>query len=451
MKIIYSSVLLISLGLLVGCGGGTTGGRGELTGVKSQKAVRQEVPYGMVYIPAGTFVMGQVDQDVTISQFPQNKQVTISAFYMDETEITNSEYKQFVHWVRDSIAIKRLGTGSEKYMLKPKGKDATASASFIDWKKVQSGKGIWGDKTIAEELNKNMYYQDNESFFGKKELNVEQLKYDYEWIDYRKAADMRGARDPNRNKNGLGITRDQFIVKEEVYIYPDTLVWISDFTYAQNDPMTKGYFSHPSFANYPVVGVSWKQAKAFTVWRSKLNEAYKTSRNLPARLDYDLPTEAQFEYAARGGRVGTTYPWGGPYIRNAKGCLLANFKPGRGNYIDDGGAFTVYAKSYFPNDYGLYNMAGNVAEWTSSIYNPTATAYVNTLNPSYDRAVKDGDPDYDKRRVVKGGSWKDIGYFLQNSAKSYEYPDSTRSSIGFRCVTPFVGRDIKDKPSRMKP
>jgi len=96
-------------------------------------------------------------------------------------------------------------------------------------------------------------------------------------------------------------------------------------------------------------------------------------------------------------------------------------------------------------------MAGNVAEWTSSIYNPTATAYVNTLNPSYDRAVKDGDPDYDKRRVVKGGSWKDIGYFLQNSAKSYEYPDSARSSIGFRCVTPFVGRDIKDKPSRMKP
>ncbi|ADY53067.1 protein involved in gliding motility GldK [Pseudopedobacter saltans DSM 12145] len=451
MKIIYSSVLLISLGLLVGCGGGTTGGRGELTGVKSQKAVRQEVPYGMVYIPAGTFVMGQVDQDVTISQFPQNKQVTISAFYMDETEITNSEYKQFVHWVRDSIAVKRLGNGADKYMLKPKGKDANTGATFIDWKKVQSGKGIWGDKALVEELNKNMYYQDNERFFGKKELNVEQLKYDYEWIDYRKAADMRGARDPNRNKNGLGVTRDQFIVKEEVYVYPDTLVWISDFTYAQNDPMTKGYFSHPSFANYPVVGVSWKQAKAFTVWRSRLNEAYKTSRNLPSRLDYDLPTEAQFEYAARGGRVGTTYPWGGPYIRNAKGCLLANFKPGRGNYIDDGGAFTVYAKSYFPNDYGLYNMAGNVAEWTSSIYNPTATAYINTLNPSYDKAVKEGDPDYDKRRVVKGGSWKDIGYFLQNSAKSYEYPDSARSSIGFRCVTPFVGRDIKDKPSRMKP
>ena len=215
--------------------------------------------------------------------------------------------------------------------------------------------------------------------------------------------------------------------------------------------MAKGYFSHPSFSNYPVVGVNWEQAKAFSVWRSRLNESYKNSKKLPTRLDYDLPTEAEYEYAARGGRVGTSYPWGGPYIRNAKGCLLANFKPGRGNYIDDGGAFTVYVKSYFPNDYGLYNMAGNVSEWTSSIYNDAASAYVSTMNPSFNKAIQKGDPDYNKRRVVKGGSWKDIGYFLQNSAKSYEYPDSARSSIGFRCVTPFLGRDIKDKPGRMKP
>jgi gliding motility-associated lipoprotein GldK len=216
--------------------------------------------------------------------------------------------------------------------------------------------------------------------------------------------------------------------------------------------MAKGYFSHPSFANYPVVGVTWEQANAFNIWRSRLNDSYKDSKKITTkRLDYELPTEAQFEYAARGGRVQTSYPWGGPYIRNAKGCLLANFKPGRGNYIDDGGAFTVYVKSYFPNDYGLYNMAGNVAEWTSSIYSDAATAYVSTINPSFNKAVKKGDPDYNKKRVVKGGSWKDIGYFLQNSAKSYEYPDSARSSIGFRSVTPFEGRDIRDKPSKMKP
>jgi gliding motility-associated lipoprotein GldK len=449
MKKIYLSALIVLYMAFNGCG---SAGQGELIGIKG-KPYKQELPLGMVYIPAGTFIMGQVDQDVTISQFPQNKQVTISAFYMDETEISNSEYKQFVNWVRDSIAISKLGTKAEKYMLKPKGKTTVnPSDIYIDWKKVGTGKkGLWADKTLVADLEKSMYYQGNEKFFNKKELNVEQLRYSYAWIDYRKAADNRGARDPNLNKNGISVTRDNFIIKEEVYIYPDTLVWISDFSYAQNDPMVKGYFSHPAFLNYPVVGVSWKQAKAFSVWRSRFNEAYKVSVNLPARLDYDLPTEAQFEYAARGGRVGTSYPWGGPYIRNAKGCLLANFKPGRGNYIDDGGATTVAVKSYFPNDYGLYNMAGNVAEWTSSIYNDVATAYVNTLNPSFDRAVKEGDPDYNKRRVIKGGSWKDIGYFLQNSARAYEYPDSVRSSIGFRCVTPFTGRDIADKPSRNKP
>jgi sulfatase modifying factor 1 len=96
-------------------------------------------------------------------------------------------------------------------------------------------------------------------------------------------------------------------------------------------------------------------------------------------------------------------------------------------------------------------MAGNVSEWTSSLYSDAATAYVNGINPSFNKAVKKGDPDYNKKRVVKGGSWKDIGYFLQNGAKTYEYPDSARSSIGFRCVTPFLGRDIKDKPGKMKP
>ncbi|MFC5282274.1 SUMF1/EgtB/PvdO family nonheme iron enzyme [Pedobacter alpinus] len=454
MKNLFISIMILITLALFSCGRGD--GRGELIGVSS-KTVKQELPYGMVYIPAGTFVMGQVDQDVTISQFPQNKQVTISAFYMDETEISNSEYKQFVNWVRDSIAIKQFKVVPEtdkKYFITPKLKGApgTTPQKYINWSNVNGKKGLWSDKKLIAKLEKDMYYDGSAKFFNKKELKVEQLKYDYAWIDYKKAANYRALRDPNLTKGAAPtVERDEFIVKEETYIYPDTLVWISDFTYAQNDPMAKGYFSHPSFANYPVVGVTWEQAKAFTVWRSRLNESYKNSKNLPARLDYDLPTEAEFEYAARGGRIATSYPWGGPYIRNAKGCLLANFKPGRGNYIDDGGAFTVYVKSYFPNDFGLYNMAGNVAEWTSSIYSDAATAYVSTMNPSFNKAVKKGDPDYNKKRVVKGGSWKDIGYFLQNSAKSYEYPDSARSSIGFRCVTPFLGRDIKDKPGKMKP
>ncbi|HEY0897059.1 MAG TPA: SUMF1/EgtB/PvdO family nonheme iron enzyme, partial [Sphingobacteriaceae bacterium] len=163
------------------------------------------------------------------------------------------------------------------------------------------------------------------------------------------------------------------------------------------------------------------------------------------RLPYELPNEAQFEYAARGGRIGNDYPWGGPYIKNAKGCLMANFKPGRGNYIDDGGTFTVNVKSYFPNDFGLYNMAGNVAEWTSSAYDESASTFTHDLNPSFSYEAGAGDPEVLKRKVVRGGSWKDIGYFLQNSTKTFEYQDTSKSYIGFRCVTPYPGRDIKDK------
>src|SRR6202000_3207861 len=136
-------------------------------------------------------------------------------------------------------------------------------------------------------------------------------------------------------------------------------------------PMVE-YFSHPAYRNYPVVGVNWRQERAFTVWRSRYNEAYTNHRHLAYSSDYELPSEAEFDDAARGGRIGTDYPWGGPYIKNAKGCLMANFKPGRGNYADDGGAYTVNVRSYFPNDYGLYNMAGNVAEWSSSTVDESA-------------------------------------------------------------------------------
>jgi len=103
MRKIYFIILAAITVLGASCGKGGT--NGELIGVATKKFKNTQVPYGMVYIPAGTFVMGQTDQDITFAQISQNKQVTVQAFYMDETEITNSEYRQFVNWVRDSIAI----------------------------------------------------------------------------------------------------------------------------------------------------------------------------------------------------------------------------------------------------------------------------------------------------------------------------------------------------------
>jgi len=112
---------------------------------------------------------------------------------------------------------------------------------------------------------------------------------------------------------------------------------------------------------------------------------------------------------------------------NGKGCFLANFKPQRGNYDADGYPYTGPANAYNPNDFGLYNMAGNVAEWTLDAYTDNATAIVWDMNPKYDN------PD-EPRKVVKGGSWKDIAYYLQTGTRTYEYETERRAFIGFRCV-----------------
>lgn len=436
MKHIYFFTLVLAASVLGSCSKGG-GSRGELTGV-SMRSFKAEVPYGMVYIPGGSFLMGQTDQDITYAQIAQNKQVTISPFFMDETEVTNSEYKQFVNWVRDSIAITSY-LQDDKYYIKPKGATADANGKkYINWRLVEKS-GIWGNrKGSAANASKleEMYYQGDDRVFDRNEIDVRLLKYNYSIMVLRDASNARYDRTKKRS---------DFILRDTVPVYPDTLVWLNDFSYAANEPMVEGYFSHPAYRNYPVVGVNWKQSRAFTVWRTRYNDAYKDSRRLPHRLPYALPTEAEFEYAARGGRIGTDYPWGGPYIKNAKGCLLANFKPGRGNYTDDGGAYTVNVRSYFPNDFGLYNMAGNVSEWTSSAYDESASTFVHDMSPTFDYEAKATDPDVLRRKVVRGGSWKDIGYFLQNSTRTYEYQDTAKSYIGFRCVTHYLGRDIKDK------
>jgi len=432
MKQIYT--LIVVLGCTAILGGCRTGGGGELTGVP-QKNFRSEVPYGMVYIPGGSFLMGQTDQDITFSQIAETKQVTIPPFFMDQTAITNSQYKQFVFWVRDSIAITNY-LNDDKYYLHPKGTTGNTGKKYINWTYVKKYP-VWNARK-GQPTGKldGMYYQGDDRVFDRNEIDVRLLKYNYSLLSLRTAADYR---------NDKTKRRSDFIMRDTVGVYPDTLVWLSDFSYAANEPMVQGYFSHPAYRNYPVVGVTWRQARAFTVWRTRFNDAYKDSRRLPHRLPYSLPTEGEFEYAARGGRNGTDYPWGGPYIKNAKGCLLANFKPGRGNYTDDGGAYTVNVRSYFPNDYGLYNMAGNVAEWTSSAFDPSASTFVHDMAPTMEYEAKANDPEVLKRKVVRGGSWKDVGYFLQNSSRTFEYQDSAKSYIGFRCVTSYLGRDIKDR------
>lgn len=384
---------------------------GQLHGVAPGSRWSLTKPPGMVYIPPGTFHMGPSDEDVNYAYTARNKQVSISGFWMDATEITNNEYRRFTNWVRDSIGAKLMGFVKQ-------GSDGN---EYIDWTKAKTIK--WGDKATIEKIEAIIVTPENR-IFGKKELDANKIVYQSEVFNYKAAAQNRDATVP----------RSAFIVKQQIPVYPDSLCWIRDFSYSYNEPMAKKYFNHPAYGNYPVVGVNWKQATAFCEWRTHYLNSFLESKKRTAESDFRLPTEAQWEYAARGGRSQAPYPWGGPYLRNKKGCLLANFKPGRGNYPEDGGLYTVRADAYWPNDFGLYNMAGNVAEWTSSLYYEGSYNFQHDMNPDVRYTAKDSDPPRMKRKVIRGGSWKDVGYFLQTGTRAYEYQDTAKSYIGFRCV-----------------
>lgn len=348
----YFSLVVVAATLggcgLLGIGGGKGGDGGELVGVPDREGWVMVNPFGMVPIPAGTFHMGQTDEDPASTQINFNKQVTIGQFYMDDTEITNNEYRQFT----------------------------------------------------------NFFLVDNSAIEGFATVSTEEFKQKY---------------------------------------YPDTTVWVRDFAHHMGDPVQDYYYWHPGYDKYPVVGINWNAATFFATWRTAyLNEYRKSIGEFPMP-DFRLPSEAEWEYASRGGRDMVKYPWGNPYIRNAKGCMLANFKPGRGNFYDDGFAYSAPVQEYFPNDFGLFDMAGNVSEWCLDDFNPAAVPTVWDLNPQYidDRTNPESkrfNAKIPPKKVIRGGSWKDVAYYLETGTRSYEYRDSVRAYIGFRCALTHLGR-----------
>ncbi len=385
---------------------------GELIGVQDRPSWQGINPFGMVYIPSGTLTIGQSDQDIFSTHTQRPKSISISGFFLDDTEITNNEYRQYVHWVRDSIAHTILGDIEED--------DYGNERIIWDYELDYS----------LEDLDEMYFEGDMKLSDAERTLDTRQFQYSYKWIDWQKAA------------HSPDLVRSQLLNEREVNAYPDTLVWIRDFSYSYNEPYTRNYFWHAAFDDYPVVGINWQQAKSFCHWRTHMWNSNKGDE--PNTEEFRLPTETEWEWAARGGRVIAPYPWGGYYIRNAKGCLLANFKPGRGNYPEDGGFYTVKADAYFPNDYGLYNMAGNVSEWTETAYHPNAYQHTHDLNPDIKYDAKDDDPKSYKRKVIRGGSWKDISFYCQTGTRNWEYQDTTKSYVGFRCALTFLGRSIND-------
>jgi gliding motility-associated lipoprotein GldJ len=452
-------------------------------GFEVKSAVSQATAPGLVYIEGGNFLMGRVAESLDYEWNNQTRRVTLDSYYIDETEVRNLDYREYVRW------LQRV---------------------YVSYPAVA-----------------------------------------------RKAL-------------------------------PDTLVWRLPLAY--NEPYVSTYFRHPSFDQYPVVGVSWRQANDYCLWRSdRVNEealirygilkpdpsqkdansfntdAYLlgqyqglTNRNLRdySKADpkatrrvtfedgilfpnYRLPTEAEWEYAAVA-QIGSTfdgrvverrvYPWSGTSVRsadkNTRGKFLANFQHGRGDLmgiagnLNDGYALTAPVRSFYPNDYGLYCTAGNVNEWVADVYRPLSFDELEDFRPfrgnvftefvrdesgnilpkdslgrmrrdtvgylgderyNYQmgdlRNYKDGDvlssinyeengdtaPERnansnrmyeqgigqghrgmttlisDKSRVYKGGSFLDRAYWLSPGTRRYLDEDRSAVDIGFRCAMDQVG------------
>ncbi|MBQ2171246.1 MAG: SUMF1/EgtB/PvdO family nonheme iron enzyme [Paludibacteraceae bacterium] len=437
---------------------------GELVGAGNSGNFKEANPYGMIFIKKGSFMMGANTQSAIFGQEDNQLMATVEAFWMDETEITNDEYKQFVNWVRDSIALRHfIMNDVEGFALKPKNMpdeeyDALPKEKLpIDWSKAS--KIPWKTWKMVEEDGIRLSL--DSMFYSDGTLKTNFLHYRYSWVNYDEAILQRNKFDvaTSRYPAGASVRVDTSWVSKEdggiydstiirplrepkdlitskiICVYPDTLVWIRDFQHSFNDPMMHKYFSHPGYADYPVVGITWEQAHAFCDWRTKFFNAHSKY----GAQDYRLPTEAQWEYAARGGRKMAMYPWGGNYARDAKGCFFANFKPYRGGYNDDTGTTTMKVAQFRPNDFGLFDMGGNVAEWTCSAFLNSSNTVVHDLNPDYEYMARKSDPDNLKRKVVKGGSWKDISYYMQCGVRTYEYQYESRPYIGFRCVRAYIG------------
>lgn len=377
--------------------------------------------FGVVLVPGGNITLNGSPDPVWGNDIPQQS-LSVSPFWMDETEVTNLQYREFVCWVRDYVIRQRMAESGDM--------------SYLDWSKpIPWSNPNQFEASVISSVIGGLYGPDRNGIEG---LNAAVLNYKYEWFDSKSyyssfSSRQGGGRSVTVSKDTAYIASNGEVVRTTltrqsygnpidftntyiVNIYPDVLSWVDDFPNAKNDQYAKFYFTKQAFDNYPVVGVTWEQAEAFCAWRTqRYLERYG---NKDGFEPYRLPTEAEWEFAAKNGNQGD--------INSMDGTSSMN--PYDNNRI------AAVAK-FMPNRFGLYDMAGNVSEWTSTTYMETATS-----DPYAGQRATYNDSDLLKRKVFRGGSWKDnVSSYNGPMVRDFEKQYRGRSYIGFRCVRSWSG------------
>lgn len=413
----------------------------------------------LVLIEGGTFTMGLTEEDVTYEWDNIPRRVTVSSFYMDETEVSNIDYREYLYWIR------------RVYVTYPE-----------VWEQALPDTNVWRDELSYNEPYVENYFR-HPSYDDYPVVGVN-------WIQAKDYAKWRSDR------------VNEMILVERGILNPNP-------EQADSDNFNTGAYLNGQYQGNVRKGL----------------EDYKTGGERQVRYEdgimlpqYRLPTEAEWEYAALGliGNQTTPkdemisdrriYPWNGNTMRSKRrdkyqGLIMANFKRGRGDYmgmagkLNDNASIPAPVRSFWPNDFGLYNMSGNVSEWTADVYRPLTLgtlvdAEQHDLNPyrgnvfkdlvldenrrpvekdslgrlRYEtvadsvaelrynykkgdvRNYRDGDDEFvkyeygkhslisDKSKVIKGGSWSDRAYWLSPGARQYMDEDKSSRSVGFRCA-----------------
>ncbi len=448
-------------------------------GFEKSEYVEQQTGPGLVFIEGGTFTMGATAPNAFYEWDNIPRRVTVNSFYMDQTEVTNIDYVEYLYW------LSRIFRTDYPEVFNKSLPDTL----------------VWRDPLAYNEPLVELYLR-----------HPAYQKFPVVGVTWTQANDYCLWRTDR--------------VNELMLMEQGVLDW---------DPEQKNenHFNTETYLAGQYQGIVLKGKADLDPTGTGVRSIRMEDGILFPK--YRLPTEAEWEYAASG-LVGNTYderiverrtyPWNGNFVRTAErgyqGSMMANFKRASGDYmgvagsLNDGAMVPEEVGSYWPNDYGLYNMAGNVAEWVQDVYRPLSHESVSDMQPyrgnvfttlerdedgmllpkdeygklkkreltveesanrrNYRKAnnvnYRDGDyqstiqsdwlqePDTattslmydygvtslisDKARVVKGGSWRDRAYFLSPGVRRYLQEDMATDYVGFRCAMTRVGSTIAE-------